>query len=157
VADHAGGDSQQFVAEPVAVGAALCAGVDAAEGLQQGGQVPGQQAAHIHAVLVSGQPEGRWIRPAPSLASRMRSSMSVRIRNHASTSVAVSNPAPPVGRLVTMKLVAVDGAPPPRAWVGADLVGFDADPTDDGVGARWRPGEGVVGHRDLRPAHPVRR
>ena len=35
----------------------------------------------------------------------MRSSMSVRIRNHASTPAAVSNPAPPVGRLVARKLV----------------------------------------------------
>ncbi len=44
--------------------------------------------------------------PAPSLASRMRSSMSVRIRNQASTSAAVSKPSPPVGTFVTMKLVA---------------------------------------------------
>ncbi len=50
MADHAGGGSQQFVAEPVAVGAARCAGVDAREGLQQAGQ----HAAHIHTVLVSG-------------------------------------------------------------------------------------------------------
>jgi len=33
-------------------------------------------------------------------------------------------------------LVGGDGAPPPRAGVGADLLGVDADPADEGVGVR---------------------
>ena len=55
------------------------------------------------------------------------------------------------------QLVAVDGAPPPRARVGADLLGVDTDLADDGVGPRWPPGWGVVADGDLGPGHPDRR
>jgi len=55
------------------------------------------------------------------------------------------------------ELVAVDGAPPPGAGVGADVGGVDPDPADDGVGPRGPPGGGVVADGDLRPGHPVRR
>jgi hypothetical protein len=47
-------------------------------------RLPASSAAHIQTRLTLACPEGRWRRPAPSLASRMRSSMSVRRRNHAS-------------------------------------------------------------------------
>jgi hypothetical protein len=55
------------------------------------------------------------------------------------------------------QLVAVDGAPPPRAGIGADRLGVDADPADEGVGVRGPSGGGVVGHRDLRGVHADRR
>ena len=55
------------------------------------------------------------------------------------------------------ELVAVDGAPPPGAGIGAEGLGVDADPADDGVGVWWPPGGGVVGDRDLRGVHADRR
>jgi len=55
----------------------------------------------------------------------------------------------------TGELVAVDGAPPPGAGVGADVGGVDPDSADDGVGPRRPPGGGVVRYRDLDHPEPV--
>jgi hypothetical protein len=47
-------------------------------------------AAHSHTRLTAGSPEGRWRSGQASLASRMRSSMPARRRNHASTATGSS-------------------------------------------------------------------
>jgi type I restriction enzyme M protein len=50
-------------------------------------RAPASSPPHIHTVLMMGSAEGRWRAPAPSLASRNRSSMLVRRRNQASRPV----------------------------------------------------------------------
>jgi len=103
VADDAGGHSQQQVAEPVAV--ALFAGLDAGEG-SQGGQVPGQQCSpHPHGVGLSmareqvdlAGPELRFADAVFDVGTHPKSRLDVG---------GGVDPAPPVDRLVTMKLVA---------------------------------------------------
>jgi len=76
---------------------------------------PASSPAHIHAAFTAFDADGKWIKHAPCLASRNRSSMLVRRRNHASNPTSSPRLA---GMLVTMKLTAPTWSSwPPRAKV----------------------------------------
>lgn len=103
MADDPGRHPQQLVAQPGAAGSAALH-VEADQRLQHDGEGAGEQCPHIQTALTPASPEGRGRSPAPSLASRKRSSTSVRRRNQASTPT--TSAGVEVGRFVTMKLTA---------------------------------------------------
>lgn len=81
MADHAAGDADQLAAQPGQVGAGVAvAAIEAAEFVEPCREVDRECAPHIQAVFTRGSPEGRWRNAARCLASRIRSSISVRCR-----------------------------------------------------------------------------
>ncbi len=135
----------------------------ASRGPSQADRFTASSAPHIHTVLAARLAEGRCRSAAPCLASRILSSISVRIRCQASTATALAGVD--TSRLVAMneyaytcptspsnaraELVLGDGAPAAGPRIAGDVPGADLDPPHHTRGAGRPAGRGVVTHGDL--------
>ncbi len=142
---------------------ALAADRGASRGPSQADRFTASSAPHIHTVLAARLAEGRCRSAAPCLASRILSSISVRIRCQASTATALAGVD--TSRLVAMneyaytcptspsnaraELVLGDGAPAAGPRIAGDVPGADLDPPHHTRGAGRPAGRGVVTHGDL--------